>query len=124
MSTQLVTTYGPQPQSGARAAAAGADEELFGYLEEFFAAGARGMVEAQQALDEHGRARLLVWETEGLPPTVWTCANCRLKFPAAFRVGPKMNASDATRLGIAPRDDAKGGVSLSFRYVLTPQEEL
>ncbi len=122
MSTQLVTTYGP-PQSGARAAA-GADEELFGSLEEVFAAGARGIVEAQQALDEHGRARLIVWETDGLPPTVWTCANCRLKFPAAFRLAPKVSASASTRIQVAPRDDARGGVSLSFRYVLTPQEEL
>ena len=122
MSTQLVRTLVPPPQSGARAAAAG--EDSFNPLEEFFAAGARGMVEAQQALDEHGRARLLIWETDGLPPTVWTCSNCRLRFPAAFRFEPKAGAAQPTRVRVAPRDSAQGGINLSFRYVLTPQEEL
>ena len=123
MLTQLVSTYNLSPLSGARAAT-NADAESFGTLEGLFAAGARGMVEAQQALDEHGRARLLIWETEGLPPTVWTCSNCRLKFPAAFRVEPKTDASQATRVHVAPRADSRGGVSISFRYVLNPQEEL
>lgn len=121
MSTQFVRAFGtPQPF----AVNADAEEESFGPLEGLFAAGARGMVEAQQALDEHGRARLLEWETDGLPPTVWTCSNCRLKFPASFRVAPKASASEATRVEIAPRERARGGISLSFRYVLTPQEEL
>jgi hypothetical protein len=123
MLAQLVGTYNLSPPSGARAAT-DADEESFGTLEGLFAAGARGMVEAQQALDEEGRARLLIWETEGLPPTVWTCSNCRLKFPAAFRVEPKADASRATRVHVAPRADSRGGVSISFRYVLNPQEEL
>jgi hypothetical protein len=123
MSAQLVGTYNLSPPSGARAAT-DADAESFRLLEGLFAAGARGMVEAQQALDEEGRARLLIWETEGLPPTVWTCSNCRLKFPAAFRVEPKRDASQATRVHVAPRENSRGGVNLSFRYVLTPQEEL
>ena len=123
MLTQLVNSLNLSPLSGARAAT-DADGESFGSLEGLLAAGARGMVEAQQALDEHGRARLLLWETDGLPPTVWTCSNCRLKFPAAFRVEPKASASGATRVHVAPRDNSGGGVSLSFRYVLTPQEEL
>lgn len=123
MSTQLVSTYNLSPLSGARAAT-DADADSFGPIEGLFAAGARGVVEAQQALDEHGRARLLIWETDGLPPTVWTCSNCRLRFPAAFRVEPKADASGTTRVHVAPRHKAPGGVSLSFRYVPTPQEEL
>ena len=121
--TQLVGSLNLSPLSGARAAT-DADGESFGSLEGLFAAGARGMVEAQQALDEHGRARLLVWETDGLPPTVWACSNCRLKFPAAFRVEPKADAPGATRLHVAPGENSRGGVTLSFRYVPTPQEEL
>jgi hypothetical protein len=123
MSTQFVRAFGAPPTL-ARTAAAGAGEESFGSLEGLLAAGARGMVEAQQALDDHGRARLIIWETDGLPPTVWTCSNCRLKFPSAFRVEPKASVSEATRVLVAPRESARGGVSLSFRYVLTPQEEL
>ena len=123
MSTQLVSTLNLSPLSGARAATE-ADAESFGTLEGLFAAGARGMVEAQQALDEEGRARLLIWETEGLPPTVWTCSNCRLKLPASFRVEPKADASQATRVHVAPQENSRGGVTLSFRYVITPQEEL
>lgn len=123
MSTQLVSSFNLSPPSGARAAT-GAAAESFGSLEELFAAGARGMVEAQQALDEEGRARLLIWETDGLPPTAWTCSNCRLKFPAAFRVEPKADASQQTRVHVAARENSRGGVSISFRYVPTPQEEL
>ena len=62
MSAQLAGTYNLSPPSGARAATE-ADAEFFGSLEELSAAGARGMVEAQQALDEQGRARLLIRET-------------------------------------------------------------
>lgn len=123
MLTRLVNSLNLSPLSGARAAT-DADAESFGSLEGLFAAGARGMAEAQQALDERGRARLLLWETDGLPPTVWTCSNCRLEFPAAFRVEPKADASQATRVHVAPRDNSRGGVSISFRYVLNPQEEL
>jgi hypothetical protein len=111
------------PLSGARAATDAAGES-FDSLEGLSAAGARGMVEAQQALDEEGRARLILWETDGLPPTVWTCSNCRLRFPAAFRVEPKASAAGATRVHVAPREGSRGGVNISFRYVLTPQEEL
>ena len=123
MSTQLVSSFKLSPPSGARAAT-DADAESFGSLEELFAAGARGMVEAQQALDEEGRARLLIWETDGLPPTAWTCSSCRLKFPAAFRVEPKADATQATRVHLAPRGNSRGGVSISFRYIPTPQEGL
>lgn len=92
-------------------------------LDKFLQAGARGLVEAQQALDAKGRQSLLVWEREGLPPTVWTYSNCRLKMPLAFRVRPKAGATEGTRLDIAPRQAAYGGLSLSFRYILTPQAE-
>jgi|SRR3712207_702309 len=123
MSTQLVSSFNLSPPSGARAAT-DADAESFGTLEGLFAAGARGMVEAQQALDEEGRARLLIWETDGLPPTAWTCSHCRLKFPAAFRVEPKASASESTRVHVAARENSRGGVRLSFRYLPTPQEEV
>lgn len=92
-------------------------------LDKFLEAGARGIVEAQQALDEQGRGSLLRWETEGLPPSVWTYSNCRLRMPLAFRVRPKTRAAEGTHLDIAPRHDSRGGLSLSFRYILTPQAE-
>ena len=92
-------------------------------LDKFLEAGARGLVEAQQALDAKGRQSLLAWETYGMPPTVWTYSNCRLKMPLAFRVRPKTGAAEGTRLDIAPRQAAYGGLSLSFRYILTPQAE-
>jgi hypothetical protein len=93
-------------------------------LDKFLEAGARGIVEAQQALDERGRRSLLTWETDGLPPTVWTYSNCRLKMPLAFRVRPKTGAAEATLLDIAPpRREAHGGLCISFRYILTPQAE-
>lgn len=92
-------------------------------LDKFLAGSARGLVEAQQALDAHGRRSLLAWESEGLPPSVWTYSNCRLNLGLSFRVRPKTAAAESTRLDIAPRRDAPGGLSLSFRYILTPQAE-
>lgn len=92
-------------------------------LDKFLEAGARGLVEAQQALDQDGRRSLLAWETNGLPPTVWTYSNCRLKLPLAFSVRPKTRAAEGTHIDIAPRRASRGGLSLSFRYILTPQAE-
>ncbi len=88
----------------------------------FFAAGARGLVEAQLALDEHGRGRILAWEQEGLPPTVWTWARCRLRCPVTFATQPKHGAAGRTGLALAPRHAGRGSLTLGFRYVATPQE--
>lgn len=125
MTDWVVTSVSPGA-GVAPSAAAPAPEEINNNtqpLDKFMEAGARGIVEAQQALDWHGRGRLLEWETEGLPPTVWTCASCRLKFGLAFSVRPKTRAAETTAVDIAPNDEARGLLSLSFRYIPTPQDE-
>ncbi len=92
-------------------------------MQAFFAAGARGLVEAQQALDERGRDSLIAWEQEGRPPTVWTWASYRLRFPVAFRCLPKTVAAGSSHLALAPRQASQGSLTLTFRYLLTPQDE-
>lgn len=92
-------------------------------MEQFFAASARGLVGAQMALDEHGRASIVNWEQEGLPPTVWTWSDCRLRFPVSFRCTPKTFARGKADLGMAPRRDNLGSITFTFRYLLTPQDE-
>jgi len=92
-------------------------------MERFFTASARGFVEAQMALDEHGRASIIAWEQDGLPPTVWTWSDCRLRFSVSFRCTPKTSAGGQADLAVAPRRDNLGKIVFTFRYVLTPQDE-
>jgi hypothetical protein len=92
-------------------------------MQEFFAANARGLMAAQQALDEHGRERILAWEQQGLPPTVWTWANCRLCLPVAFECRPKGSIDDSTQLALSPRLAGQGRVTITLRYLLNPQDE-
>lgn len=123
MTDWVVTSVSPGAGVAPSAAASAPEEQHTQPLDKFLEANARGIVEAQQALDWHGRGRLLEWETDGLPPTVWTCASCRLKFDLAFRVRPKTRASETTGVDIAPHSAARGRLNLSFRYVPTPQDE-
>ena len=90
-------------------------------MRDFFTAGARGLVEAQQALDERGRDSLMAWEENGLPPSVWTWAACRLRCPVAFRCQPKTGVTELTYLTVAPREAGRGSLSLTFRYIPTHQ---
>lgn len=90
-------------------------------IQDFFAAIAQGLIVAQESLDERGRESIVSWEQEGLPPTVWTWADCSLHFPVAFRLLPKTTFTNATQLAIAPRKDSKSKLTLTIRYILTPQ---
>lgn len=92
-------------------------------MQDFFAAIAQGLRVAQESLDERGRESIVTWEQEGLPPTVWTWADCSLHFPVAFRLLPKATLADATQLAVAPRKDAQIRLKLTVRYLLTPQAE-
>ena len=90
-----------------------------------FAAGsARGLVEAQEVLDEHARQSLTAWEQDGIPPSAWTWARCRLRFPVVYGLEPKTTPADHTRLSIAPRKKgAVGSLSLTIRHLPAQEEE-
>ena len=93
-------------------------------IEHFAAGSARGLVEAQKVLDEHARQSLSAWEQEGIPPSAWTWAECRLRFPVVYGLESKTTLADHTRLSLAPRKKgAIGSVSLTIRYLPPPLEE-
>jgi len=82
------------------------------------AGSARGLVEAQKALDDHARESLTAWEQEGIPPSAWTWARCRLRLPVVYGLEPKTAPGDLTRLSVAPRrGGTAGSVSLAIRYL-------
>ena len=101
----------------------GSEKRAFLPIQNFFAAIAQGLIVAQESLDERGRESVVTWEQEGLPPTVWTWADCRLRFPVAFSHLPKTTFANATQLAIAPRQDSKSRLTLTIRYILIPQVE-
>lgn len=100
-------------------------EHAFPLMEHFAAGSARGLVEAQKAMDDRARESLTAWEQDGLPPSGWIWAECRLRFPVVFGLESKTTLADHTRLSIAPRKrGAVGSVSLTIRYLPTaPGEE-
>jgi hypothetical protein len=84
------------------------------------AACASAIVETQQELDIAGRASLVAWEDDGLPPTLLTLATCTVQLPIAFtRVseGPVELCLDSSA-------DASRRLTLRFRYLPRPQDEL
>jgi hypothetical protein len=83
----------------------------------FFAGCAHGLVEAQQALDEAGRKSLVDWEENGIPPTILMWSQCQFRFPVTISV----DTTDESAVQIRPRHQPLGSVSLSFRYIPTPQ---
>lgn len=92
-------------------------------MEAFVASGVRALVDMQTELDRLGRESLVEWELNGTPPTVWTYSRCRLSFPVAFAARPRTHAVGSTRLEIAPRTEARGQLTLTFRYEPKPVDE-
>jgi hypothetical protein len=98
------------------------DDALSQPIEQFVAAGARALVEAQKALDV--RESLAAWEEEGLPPSAWTWVDCLLRFPVAFDVLSKSAPADGTRLSVVPREEGvRGSLTFTIRYLPAPSKE-
>ena len=94
------------------------------FMERFAAGSARGLIEAQKALDDRARESLISWEQDGIPPSAWNWAECRLRFPVMYELEAKTALADHTALSIAPcKKGAAGRVSLTIRYLPAPQEE-
>jgi hypothetical protein len=88
-------------------------------MQDFFAAGARGLVDAQFELDERGRDSLDAFDDTGVPPTVLTWSTCRLRCPVGMSVTGKTAAGERTAAAVEP--GGRGSLVLSFRYLLSPQ---
>lgn len=104
-------------------------DQRFVALQTMCAVGARSLVEAQMGLDEHGRASLLAWQTDGLPPAAWTWSECKLRLPLGFRLLSERPGSSPTgkvELAVSARNERQadcGKLSLTFRYIGVPYIE-
>jgi hypothetical protein len=92
-------------------------------MREFFAGGARGLVEAQRALDGDALDSLDRWADEGLPPTAFTWSTCRLQLPVRWALETDSGNRSVTRALVEPAFGGRGAVELEFRYVPRPQDE-
>ena len=88
-------------------------------MEEFFAAGVRGLVSAQLELDERGRDSLDAFDDTGVPPSVFAWSRCRLRFPVSVALAGKTAAGERTGASLEP--GGAGSLTFSFRYLASPQ---
>jgi hypothetical protein len=88
-------------------------------MQEFLAAGARGLVEAQLELDERGRDSLDAFGETGVPPTVFTWSRCLLSCPVTVELVPKAKAGERTDANAVP--GGFGRILVDFRLLLSPQ---
>ena len=87
------------------------------------AATARGLVEAQEVLDARGSQSLITWDGEGIPPSMWVWADCRLRFSPALSCLPKSKLTERTRLKIAAHNEGPCSLTFTIRRLSTRQTE-
>lgn len=92
-------------------------------LREVIAATARGLVEAQSALDRHAREGLLSWRDGDPPPSAFVWSSCRLAAPVALRCRERGGGDRQAELTLAPRRRAAGQLRLTLRYRAAPPGE-
>ncbi len=92
-------------------------------MHEFFASATRGLVDAQQALDDDARARMRLWEEDGIPPHAWAVSQCTLAFPIPLACAPKDGVTQSTSLWLQPGPRANARLTVSIRYQLIPIDE-
>ncbi len=92
-------------------------------MHEFFGSTTRGLVDAQQALDDDARQRMKAWEEDGIPPHAWTVSHCTLAFPIPLECAPKNGVTQSTSLWLQPGPTAKARLAVSIRYRPNPIEE-
>lgn len=91
--------------------------ETWASLEQVCTATARGILEAQLALDEHAWERLRRWECEGLPPSASVLTKCRLRLQVAVGCIPKESAGQQTRLRLGTSGEGLASVSFTLRHL-------
>jgi hypothetical protein len=94
-------------------------------MHEFFASATRGLVDAQQALDDDARQRMKAWEEDGIPPHAWAISLCTLAFPVPLECSPKNGVTQSTSLWLQPGPgaQARAWLAVTIRYRPTPIEE-
>lgn len=94
-------------------------------MHEFFGSATRGLVDAQQALDDDARQRMKTWEDEGIPPHAWAISQCRLAFPIPLECSPKDGVTQSTSLWLqpGPGTQARAQLAVRIRYQPSPIEE-
>jgi len=88
-------------------------------MPQVFGAVAQGLVDAQLALDEQGREAIDGWQDTGVPPSVFAWS--RLRFSSSVSLGVEAKAAAGERTEASVAADGPATVSVSFRYLLSPQ---
>lgn len=92
-------------------------------MHEFFASATRGLVDAQQALDDDARERMRAWEENSIPPHAWAVSHCALAFAIPLECAPKNGVTQSTGLWLRPGPLAQARLAVSIRYQPIPIEE-
>lgn len=86
-------------------------------VEDLIAGLARGLLEAQNALDLRAEERLKMWEEDGIPPSATMIGTCRMRLTVASTVRPRHDLSEGTRILLAPRRGGSSWILFGFRRV-------
>jgi hypothetical protein len=94
-------------------------------LDELLAGTARGLVDAQGALDEAARDSIVRWEEDGLPPTALAFVRCAVEVPVRWGTDARASQGSATRLALLPHETGavRGTLRVAIRFLPTPQDE-
>ena len=84
-------------------------------MREFFAAGARALVDAQLALDAHADAT-----DDAMPEAAFAYTSCRLRFPAGAECRGRTTVSDHAVVSLSPANSSTAAVTMIIRRVPRP----
>lgn len=84
-------------------------------VEDLIAGVARGLVEAQLALDLRGDERMKMWEEDGIPPSATLISGFKMRLTVSSTVGARRDLSESTRIMLAPRRRGSSQIVFGFR---------
>lgn len=84
-------------------------------IEDLIGGVARGLVDAQLALDSRADERMKAWEEDGIPPSGTVLGGCRVSLTVSSTVSPRRGLSGPTRILVAPRRAGSSRIVFGFR---------
>ena len=84
-------------------------------VEELMAGVARGLVDAQLALDLRTDERMKALEEDGIPPSGIMLGHCRLALNVSAAIKPRRDFADHTRVLVAPRRQGSTRIVFGIR---------
>lgn len=92
------------------------------FMDDLITAAAKGMVDAQHALNEQTCESWARWEEHGIPPSGFMLSRCRMQFPTQVRLEAR-NGQPMNGLQLRPRFKSPARVTISYRYLPEPAKE-